>query len=32
MLCDKIETVDPGFGIELMSLAASVAEPLAPNS
>ncbi|MGO9233919.1 MAG: Y-family DNA polymerase [Methylocella sp.] len=28
MLCDKIETVDPGFGIEIMSLAASVAEPL----
>ncbi|WP_174511303.1 DUF6504 family protein [Methylocella tundrae] len=28
MLCDKIETVDPGFGIEFMSLAASVAEPL----
>jgi protein ImuB len=29
MLCDKIETVDPGFGIEIMSLAASRAEPLA---
>ena len=28
LLCDKIETVDPGFGIEIMSLAASVAEPL----
>jgi protein ImuB len=28
MLCDKIDTVDPGFGIEIMSLAASVAEPL----
>jgi protein ImuB len=28
MLCDKIETVDPGFGIEIVSLAASVAEPL----
>jgi protein ImuB len=29
MLCDKIETIDPGFGIEIMSLAATVAEPLA---
>ena len=29
LLCDKIETVDPGFGIELMSLAATLAEPLA---
>ncbi|WP_036262889.1 DUF6504 family protein [Methylocapsa aurea] len=28
MLCDKIETIDPGFGIEIMRLAASVAEPL----
>lgn len=28
LLCDKIETIDPGFGIELMSLAASLAEPL----
>ncbi|WOJ91848.1 DNA polymerase Y family protein (plasmid) [Methylocapsa polymorpha] len=28
MLCDKIETVDPGFGVEIMRLAASVAEPL----
>jgi protein ImuB len=31
MLCDKIETVDPGFGIEIMSLVASVAEPLEPK-
>jgi protein ImuB len=31
LLCDKIETVDPGFGIEIMSLTASVAEPLAPK-
>ena len=31
LLCDKIETVDPGFGIELMSLAATLAEPLAPK-
>lgn len=28
LLCDKIETVAPGFGIELMTLTASVAEPL----
>ena len=31
LLCDKIETVDPGFGIEIMSLTASLAEPLAPR-
>lgn len=28
LLCDKIETVAPGFGIEQMTLTASVAEPL----
>ncbi|ALJ12385.1 Y-family DNA polymerase [Sphingopyxis macrogoltabida] len=28
LLCDRIETVAPGFGIEAMSLAAPVAEPL----
>ena len=28
LLCDRIETIDPGFGIELMTLAATVAEPL----
>lgn len=28
LLCDKIETIDPGFGIEVMTLAATVAEPL----
>jgi protein ImuB len=28
LLCDKIETVDPGFGIERMRLAATLAEPL----
>lgn len=28
LLCDKIETVAPGFGIELMMLTASIAEPL----
>ncbi|WP_334147152.1 DUF6504 family protein [Hyphomicrobium sp.] len=27
LLCDKIETIDPGFGIEVMTLAASIAEP-----
>ena len=31
LLCDKIETVDPGFGIEIMSLTAVCAEPLAPR-
>jgi protein ImuB len=31
LLCDKIETIDPGFGIEIMSLAATLAEPLAPK-
>jgi protein ImuB len=28
LLCEKIETVDPGFGIEAMRLAATLAEPL----
>jgi protein ImuB len=28
LLCAKIETVDPGFGIETMRLAATLAEPL----
>lgn len=31
LLCDKIETVDPGFGIEVMTLTATIAEPLAPK-
>jgi protein ImuB len=31
LLCEKIETVDPGFGIEIMRLAATLAEPLAPR-
>jgi protein ImuB len=31
LLCDQIETVAPGFGIEIMSLAATLAEPLAPK-
>ncbi len=31
LLCDKIETVDPGFGIEIMRLAATLAEPLSPR-
>jgi protein ImuB len=31
LLCDKIEAIDPGFGIEIMSLSATVAEPLAPR-
>ena len=29
LLCDKIETIDPGFGIEIMSLTATLAEPQA---
>jgi protein ImuB len=29
LLCDNIEKVDPGFGIEIMRLAATVAEPFA---
>lgn len=29
LLCDRIETIDPGFGIEAMTLTATVAEPLA---
>jgi protein ImuB len=28
LLCDQIEKIDPGFGIELMALAATIAEPL----
>ncbi|MGN6770094.1 MAG: Y-family DNA polymerase [Rhizobiaceae bacterium] len=28
LLCDKIETIDPGFGIEIMVLVAIQAEPL----
>jgi protein ImuB len=31
LLCDKIENVDRGFGIEIMRLAATLAEPLAPK-
>jgi protein ImuB len=31
LLSDKIETINPGFGIEIMTLAATVAEPLAPK-
>ncbi|WP_255606612.1 DNA polymerase Y family protein [Asticcacaulis sp. AND118] len=30
LLCDKLETVEPGFGIERMRLVATEAEPLAP--
>lgn len=28
LLCDKIETIEPGFGIEAMTLCATIAEPL----
>jgi protein ImuB len=31
LLFDKIETVDPGFGIEKMTLVAACAEPLVPR-
>ena len=31
LLGDKIETIDPGFGIEIIRLAATLAEPLAPK-
>jgi protein ImuB len=31
LLCDKIETIDPGFGIEVMRLAAVLTEPLPPK-
>ncbi|MGH8276910.1 MAG: Y-family DNA polymerase, partial [Steroidobacteraceae bacterium] len=29
LLCAKVEAIDPGFGIEIMRLAATLAEPLA---
>jgi protein ImuB len=29
LLCDKIETIDPGFGIETLSLTATGVEPIA---
>ncbi|MFT4160239.1 DUF6504 family protein [Shinella sp.] len=28
LLCDRIETIDPGFGIEILDLTATLAEPL----
>lgn len=31
LLCDKIDAIDPGFGIEQMRLAATLAEPLNPR-
>ena len=31
LLCDKIETVDPGFGIEKMVMTAASVEPLVPK-
>jgi protein ImuB len=27
LLCDRLETIDPGFGVEMMSLRATLAEP-----
>ncbi len=32
LLCDQIEKIDPGFGIETMILTAYVAESLLPSS
>jgi protein ImuB len=29
LLTDRLESVDPGFGVEVMTLAAILAEPLA---
>lgn len=31
LLCDKIEKIDPGFGIEKMSLSAPMTQPLVPK-
>lgn len=31
LLCDRIETIDPGFGIELLTLAAPVVAPMGPG-
>ncbi|WP_370576489.1 DNA polymerase Y family protein [Paracoccus sp. MC1854] len=31
LLCARIETIDPGLGIEIMVLAATLAEPLTPR-
>lgn len=31
MLRDRVEAMDPGFGIELMALAATLVQPLAPG-
>ena len=31
LLCDRIETIAPGYGIEIMALAVPIAEPLAPR-
>ena len=31
LLCDRLETIDPGFGVETMVLAAPVTEPLTPK-
>ncbi|MBB4008844.1 protein ImuB [Rhizobium taibaishanense] len=31
MLCDRIDRINPGFGIEVMVLTASLAEPLQPR-
>lgn len=30
LLADRLESVDPGFGVEIMTLAATLAEPLTP--
>jgi len=28
LLCEKIETIDPGFGIEVLRLAATLVQPI----
>ncbi len=32
LLCEKLDVVDPGFGVEAMTLLAPAAEPLAPKT
>lgn len=31
LLCDKIEEIDPGFGIEILRLAATLVQPIEPT-
>ena len=32
LLCDRLDRVDPGFGIKAMSLSTPLAEPLQPHT